>query len=50
MNRAGIADLIAPRLMAEAGRMTEEFHTPGRVASTFIDDLLPEALARKTTR
>jgi Rps23 Pro-64 3,4-dihydroxylase Tpa1-like proline 4-hydroxylase len=45
MNRIQIADLIAPRLAAEADRMSAEFGAPGRVPSTCIDDLLPVPLA-----
>ncbi len=45
MDRTGIADLIVAKLTAERGRARLEFQQPGRIGSTWIDDLLPVELA-----
>ena len=47
MQRTAIADLIANRLAPELERMRSEFCAPGRIASTFVDDLLPPELAHQ---
>ena len=47
MDRREIGALIAERLRQESERMVAEFAAPGRIGSTQIDDLLPEALARE---
>jgi Rps23 Pro-64 3,4-dihydroxylase Tpa1-like proline 4-hydroxylase len=44
--RAELADLMLPRLRAEAERMRAEFAAPGRVNSTGVDDLVPAEVAR----
>jgi len=46
VDRTVIAGRIVERLDAESGRMAAEFRQPGRVGSTWIDDLLPAELAR----
>jgi Rps23 Pro-64 3,4-dihydroxylase Tpa1-like proline 4-hydroxylase len=45
--RNEIADLILPRLRAEAQRMRSDFAVPGHVPSASIDDLLPVDLAQE---
>ena len=47
MKRTQIADHIVCRLGAEMPRLRETFALPGRIASCQIDDLLPEAIARR---
>jgi Rps23 Pro-64 3,4-dihydroxylase Tpa1-like proline 4-hydroxylase len=42
MNRTQYADLILERLRSELDTLKSEFHTPGRIQSCFIDDLLPK--------
>lgn len=44
--RAYLADLILPKLTAEKERMKEEFSVKGRINTCFIDNLLPENVAR----
>lgn len=46
-SRSEISTLIAARLTPEVERMRAEFSIPGRVRSTFIDNLLPESLAEE---
>lgn len=46
--RDSIGALISKRLAPEADRMRAEFCTPGRIGSTWIDNLLPPALAGET--
>src|ERR1041384_5356588 len=46
-SRTEIATLISERLAIDAGRMRAEFSVPGRINSTWIDDLLPADLAGK---
>jgi len=46
-NKDQIAAIICTRLRSERERMLAEFHQPGRVASAFIDNLLPEEYARQ---
>lgn len=45
MNRTDMADLIVERLRAEQRRLEMEFKTPGRIASAWVDDLLPADVA-----
>jgi Rps23 Pro-64 3,4-dihydroxylase Tpa1-like proline 4-hydroxylase len=47
VNRTGIADLMLPRLEAEAGRMRAQYAVPDQVPACWIDDLLPPELARR---
>lgn len=44
--REYLADLILSRLAAEKERMKEEFSVKGRINTCFIDNLLPENIAR----
>lgn len=48
--RDSIGALISERLAPEADRMRAEFCTPGRIGSTWIDNLLPPALAGEIYR
>ncbi len=45
MNRAELADLIVARLSEAAETARDAFQTPGRIASAWIDDLLPPDIA-----
>lgn len=47
MDRHEMGVLIAERLRQERDRMRAEFAAPGRIGSTHVDDLLPEALVRQ---
>jgi Rps23 Pro-64 3,4-dihydroxylase Tpa1-like proline 4-hydroxylase len=47
VNRTQIADLMLPPLRAQAERMRTDYATPGQVPAAWIDDLLPEELARR---
>jgi Rps23 Pro-64 3,4-dihydroxylase Tpa1-like proline 4-hydroxylase len=47
MDRHEMGALIAQRLRREKDRMAAEFGAAGRIGSTQIDDLLPEALVRQ---
>lgn len=44
--REYLADLILPRLVAEKQKMKKEFSVKGRINTCFIDNLLPENIAR----
>lgn len=46
-SRNSLASLIADRVEQDSDRMAQEFSTPGRIGSTYIDDLLPEDIARE---
>jgi Rps23 Pro-64 3,4-dihydroxylase Tpa1-like proline 4-hydroxylase len=45
-NRKQLADLILTRLQEEKERLKEEFATPRRINSCYIDNLLPEEVAK----
>jgi len=45
--REYLADLILGRLVSEKQKMKEEFSAKGRINTGFIDDLLPEKIARE---
>lgn len=47
MKRNDYADLILARLDSEKDNLTEQFRVSGRVQSCFIDNVLPEGLARE---
>jgi len=44
--REYLADLILPKLAADKQKMKEEFAVKGRINTCYIDDLLPENIAR----
>lgn len=48
--RDTIATFISDRLAPEVDRMRSEFCTPGRISSTWIDNLLPSDLAEEIYR
>lgn len=45
-NRTELADIIVVRLQQEQARMKTEFQQTGRINSCYIDNLLPESIAR----
>ena len=47
IDRQHLADLILPKLRAAKPQLSAEFRQPGRVQTCFVDDLLPESLARE---
>jgi Rps23 Pro-64 3,4-dihydroxylase Tpa1-like proline 4-hydroxylase len=47
MTRAEIAEHIVARLRQEGGAMRSAFNMPDRVPTCYVDDLLPDVLARR---
>ncbi len=50
LSREELAAAIRQRLSAEKDRLRQEFLAPGRIASAFVDNLLPEEWARQIYR
>lgn len=46
-SRSEIADRVAARLLANVQHMREQFSKSGRIPSCWVDNVLPEALARQ---
>jgi Rps23 Pro-64 3,4-dihydroxylase Tpa1-like proline 4-hydroxylase len=46
-SRTEIADHVAARLEKAAEALSAQFHLPGRIASCVVDEVLPDAMARR---
>lgn len=47
LNRHTLADLVLEKLTLKKDKLKQEFSTKGRINSCFIDDLLPENIAKE---